>query len=81
MLASPLLHPRVGFVVPKFGRSAVERNRLKRHLREITRTKVLTTLPSVDIVIRTRPETYKIQFSVLLEELQEIAELVGMLAL
>ena len=73
ILASPLSHPRVGFIVPKFGHSSVERNRLKRRLREIVRTRVLANLPALDVVIRIRPSTYHVQFSVLVDELGETA--------
>lgn len=35
---------RVGFVVPKYGHSSVDRNRLKRRLRELVRTQLLPSL-------------------------------------
>ena len=56
--ASPVPHPRVGIVVPKHKRTNVERNRLKRRLREIVRVDVLRSLPAIDLVIRARPEAY-----------------------
>jgi RNase P protein component len=34
-------HARVGFVVPKYGHSSIDRNRLKRRLRELVRTQLL----------------------------------------
>ena len=37
-------HARVGFVVPKYGHSSVERNRLKRRLRELVRRRLLPSL-------------------------------------
>jgi RNase P protein component len=37
-------HARVGFVVPKYGHSSVDRNRLKRRLRELVRTQLLPSL-------------------------------------
>lgn len=55
---------RVGFVVPKYGRGAVERNQLKRRLRELTRVLILGALRasggtlSLDVVIRARPNAY-----------------------
>jgi ribonuclease P protein component len=49
---------RVGFIVPKHGRNSVERNRLKRRLRELVRTTVLPTLGPLDLVIRTLPSAY-----------------------
>lgn len=53
---------RVGFVVPKYKHSGVERNRLKRRLREIVRLEVLPVLHTSgvaqDIVIRVFPSAY-----------------------
>jgi ribonuclease P protein component len=65
VLASPLGHPRVGIVVPRYGRSAVDRNRLKRRLRELVRTHLLPEACSVDVVIRTRPDAYSASFDAL----------------
>jgi ribonuclease P protein component len=55
----------VGFVVPKSGHSSVERNLLKRRLRELSRTRLLPGAPPVDIVIRTRRDTYAVSFDAL----------------
>jgi ribonuclease P protein component len=59
---SLLLHPRVGIVVPKHRRRIVERNRVKRRLREIVRTRVLPELNGIDLLIRARPEAYGSSF-------------------
>jgi len=69
ILASPLLHPRVGFVVPKYSHSAVDRNQLKRRLREVVRISVLGVLPAVDVVIKARPSAYTASLSTIAEEL------------
>ena len=69
MIASLLHHPRIGFVVPKHGRSIVERNRLKRRLREIVRQNILQRIPPVDMIVRTRPEAYSATFALLEREL------------
>jgi ribonuclease P protein component len=61
-IASPLGHPRVGIVVPRYSGSAVDRNRLKRRLRELVRTRLLPAAPSVDVVIRARPDAYAASF-------------------
>jgi ribonuclease P protein component len=66
---SRLDHPRVGFVVPKHGKSSVERNLLKRRLRELTRTVILPGLPAIDMVIHARPSAYRLRF----EELARLA--------
>jgi ribonuclease P protein component len=52
-------------VVPKYKHSGVERNRLKRRLRELARTRLLPTLPPIDVVIRSRPEAYAASFDAL----------------
>jgi len=69
VVASLLHHPRIGFVVPKHGRSIVERNQLKRRLREIVRLNVLKRIPSVDMIVRARPEAYSASFASLEREL------------
>lgn len=66
--ASPVSHPRVGFIVPKHKQSSVARNRLKRRLREIVRVDVLPQLPAIDLVIRARPEAYAASMLALREE-------------
>ena len=61
VIASPLEFPRVGIVVPRHRRSAVDRNRLKRRLREMVRIELLPALrerPAVDLAIRARREAY-----------------------
>ncbi|HVX38098.1 MAG TPA: ribonuclease P protein component [Gemmatimonadaceae bacterium] len=62
VLASPLGTPRVGIVVPLHRHSAVERNRLKRRLRELVRTEllpVMRALPNAsDVAFRARREAY-----------------------
>ena len=57
--------------MPKFGHSAVERNRLKRRIREIIRLRMLQQLPKIDVVIRVHPNAYGVQRSVLTSELEE----------
>ena len=68
-LASLLHHPRVGFIVPRYKQSAVDRNRLKRRLREVARTQLLPRLAPQDLVVRTRPETYRATMDQLTAEL------------
>jgi len=55
-------HPRVGFVVPKHGKSSVERNLLKRRLRELARTIILPRMAPLDVVIHARPSAYRLRF-------------------
>jgi len=61
VLASPLGFPRIGIVVPRHQHSAVDRNTLKRRLRELVRVSLLPTLrivAPVDVAIRARREAY-----------------------
>ncbi|MBA2682899.1 MAG: ribonuclease P protein component [Gemmatimonadaceae bacterium] len=69
VVASLLHHPRIGFVVPKHGHSIVQRNLLKRRLREIVRLNILKRIPPVDLIIRARPEAYAASFASLEREL------------
>ncbi|MGH7624104.1 MAG: ribonuclease P protein component [Gemmatimonadaceae bacterium] len=68
-IASLLRHPRVGFIVPKFRHGSVERNHLKRRLREAVRQNVLHHLPCVDVIIRVRPVAYDATWSELHQEI------------
>ena len=61
VLASPLALSRIGIVVPLHQHSAVDRNRLKRRLRELARLELLPALrgiSAIDIAIRARREAY-----------------------
>jgi ribonuclease P protein component len=78
-IASPLGHPRVGVVVPRYSRSAVDRNRLKRRLRELVRTRLLPTAPSADVVLRARPEAYSASFDALVVDVERTATQLGRL--
>ena len=60
--SSPFPYLRVGLVVPRFGHTAVERNRLKRRLREIVRYHVLTMKTVGDLVLWARPTAYAATF-------------------
>ena len=60
---------RVGLIVPRYKQSAVARNRLKRQLRELVRLKLLPSGLVLDIVIRTRPETYGVSYEHLMDQI------------
>ena len=49
--------------MPRHGQSAVNRNRLKRRLREIIRLDVLPGDRGLDIIVRTAPAAYAMQFT------------------
>ena len=77
--ATASLHafPRVGFVVPKYKHSGVERNLVKRRLREIVRLHMLQQLDvpparaPLDVVVRIFPSAYGRDFDALRAELQQ----------
>lgn len=49
--------------MPRHGRNAVDRNRLKRRLREIVRQDVLPADRGVDIIVRAAPAAYTLPFA------------------
>ena len=57
--------------MPRFKHSAVDRNRLKRRLREIIRTSLLPALAAdpVDFVVRVLPAAYEASFETLRAQL------------
>ncbi len=75
---SPALRPRLALVVPKHGRKIVERNRLKRRLREAARKELLPLCleraRTIDVLIRARPEAYEAEFDTLKKEIIDLAE-------
>lgn len=75
---SPAAFPRLGVVVPKHKRTIVQRNRVKRRLREIGRTEVLPRLrnsgAALDVLLRARPEAYGAEFAELRDDLVALVE-------
>jgi ribonuclease P protein component len=65
---------RVGVVVPRFGHSAVDRNRLKRRLRELTRTMLLPRGDVLDIVLWAQGKAYELSFAELGASLQRVID-------
>jgi ribonuclease P protein component len=78
--ASPVSRPRLGVLVPKHRHEIVERNLLKRRLRELGRTRVLPALwkagRGVDVMVRARPEAYDASFAELRDELDQMTEVI-----
>ena len=70
--ASLSLHPRVGVIVPKHRRKVVERNRVKRRLRELVRVRLLPRLEGIDLLIRAKPEAYDSTFDQLATDVTAI---------
>ena len=77
--ASPASFSRIGWVVPLHRHNTVERNRLRRRLREIARLELLPRLDerglAQDVLLRARREAYDVDFAGLREELVKWLEL------
>jgi ribonuclease P protein component len=76
--ASPAPFARVGVVVPRHGQTAVNRNRLKRRLREALRRELVPRLDRAgvarDVLVRARREAYDARYGQLVGQLEEWAE-------
>jgi ribonuclease P protein component len=57
-------------VVPKYKHSAVDRNRLKRRLRELSRLRLIPTDLAADVVLRIRPDAYDASFEALAADIE-----------
>jgi ribonuclease P protein component len=72
VVASPLAFARVGIVVPKYKHVVVERNLLRRRLRELVRTRLLPVISSSDVIIRPWPNAYSASFDTLSAEIERV---------
>jgi ribonuclease P protein component len=76
--ASPFVYSRAGLVVPRHRHTIVERNLIKRRLREVLRREVLPRLGaaglSIDVLVRARREAYDATYAQLRDELVEWTE-------
>ncbi|MDB4950884.1 MAG: Ribonuclease protein component [Gemmatimonadetes bacterium] len=76
--ASPVARARLGVVVPKHKRRIVERNLVKRRLRDVGRRFLLPALRvagmHVDLMVRARPEAYGATFEELRADLAALVE-------
>ncbi len=68
---------RVAIIVPRHGHTAVERNRLKRRLREVVRLDWLPEAEDADLVVRARREAYDAGFAQLRARLSQCLETSG----
>ena len=66
--------PRVACITPKFGHSSVERNRLRRRLKELMRASVLASSQARDYLVRARPAAYELDFDGLGTALMQLLE-------
>lgn len=77
ILASPLAFSRIGIVVPRHHHSAVDRNRLKRRLRELVRTELLPLLrvqgSALDVLVRAPGHAYRAEYAALESDLRAVA--------
>ena len=71
-VASLLSHVRVAVIVGKHRHTVVERNRLRRRLRELARIRLIPFHSKIDVVIRSLPTAYEASFSSLTSEIEEI---------
>ncbi|MEX2465822.1 MAG: ribonuclease P protein component [Gemmatimonadota bacterium] len=76
--ASPASHSRLGVIVPKHGHTIVERNLVKRRLREIGRREALPRLADAgadtDVLVRARRTAYGVTYEALRDEFLETLE-------
>jgi ribonuclease P protein component len=72
-LDSLLSHARVAVVVGKHGHTIIERNRLRRRLRELTRVGLIPVAGGRDIVIRTFSTAYGATFDQLKGEIESLS--------
>lgn len=73
---SPASRSRLGLIVPKHGKRIVDRNLLKRRLREIGRRQILASREGApaDILIRARRRAYDAEFEELAREVRGAVE-------
>ncbi|MDQ3583248.1 MAG: ribonuclease P protein component [Pseudomonadota bacterium] len=63
---------RATCITPKFGHTAVERNRLRRRLKELMREILLTRPEGRDYLVRARPPAYGLDFRELAATLRSL---------
>ena len=73
MLDSESGFVRVAIVVPKWGHTAVSRNKLKRRLRELARNHLMARQFSRDVVLRARREAYEASFADLRDDVAKLS--------
>ena len=64
--------PRIGLIVPKHKHTAVDRNRLRRRLRELIRIQLLPAVARGEALIRAKSEAYEVSFEGLRAEIDSI---------
>ncbi len=74
---SPDKTARVGFTVGRVLGGAVERNRIKRRLREAVRQRRAVLQGGIDVVINPKKSVLTVEFSALLEEVGRALDAIG----
>jgi len=67
----------VGIVVPRFQHTIVERNKLRRRLRELVRAQLLPRMLPQDVLLRALPRAYSRSFEELEKEVCGVAKQLG----
>lgn len=82
--ASPSSRAQVGVIVPKYRRTIVERNRLRRRLRELARVRLLPLLDATReargeraVLIRALPAAYSASFDGLARDIDAVVARLG----
>lgn len=70
--SEPIAGPRVGLTVPKALGKAVDRNRIKRRMREVVRKALPLLTAPVDVVLHPRRSVIELDFKVLEREVATI---------
>ena len=65
---------RVAIVVPRYGNTAVARNRVKRRLRELVRRDLLPGLAPRDVLVRATRASYRVSFEAMRAAMQQVAQ-------
>lgn len=71
---TPVAPARVGFSVSKRVGGAVQRNRVKRRLREAIRRRLWNVIPGWDMIVIARPEAAAADYEVLRDEVDALLE-------
>lgn len=61
-------------ITPRHGRTAVERNRLRRRLKELIRARLLGRAEPFDWLVRAHPPAYDLDYAALGGELEALAD-------
>ena len=76
--ASPVSRSRFGLIVPKHGHRIVDRNRVRRRLREIARRELLPAMRErgveIDVLVRVHRKAYAASFVELSRDLVSVME-------